>query len=241
MLSGAFKHGLIAQRVLDRVSRTGLVLDPYVLFREGVRPHQTEWPDLASEFSSSVLDASDLPAVAACVSRTEEQIRARLHKGHLCVVLKHGSRIAGYTWADSDEVNDAACDYELRPGEAYLYDAFIAPEFRGRGLAPYLRVESYRHLRQAGKHTFYSISDYFNSPAIRFKEKLNAEAIRVYLQIKLGDRQVGHWLLRDLERRRTRGAPSTDSAVSWRSSASGDQSRTGLKPGRTPPPTTDRR
>jgi len=42
-----------------------------------------------------------------------------------------------------------------------------------------MRVESYRHLRQAGRHTFYSISDYFNSPAIRFKEKLNAEAIRL--------------------------------------------------------------
>lgn len=218
MLSGAFKHGLVAQRVLDRVSRTGLVLDPYILFREGARPHQTDWPELASEFSSSVLAASDLSAVAACVSRTEEQIQARLEKGHLCIVLKHGSRIAGYTWADFDEVNDAACDYELRPGEAYLYDAFIASEFRGRGLAPYLRVESYRHLRLAGKQTFYSISDYFNSPAIRFKQKLNAEAIRVYLQVKLGDRKVGHWLLRDLERRGTRTAPAADQrAGRWRS------------------------
>lgn len=209
MLPDALKHGLFAQRVLDRLGRTGLVLDPYILFREGVRPHQTDWPGLASEFSSNTLDASDMSAVAACVSRTEEQIQARLLKGHLCIVLKHGSRIAGYTWADFDEVNDAACDYELRPGEAYLYDAFVAREFRGRGLAPYLRVESYRHLRLAGKHTFYSISDYFNSPAIRFKEKLNAEAIRVYLQVKLGDRQIAHWLLRDFERR---GRPTARSA-----------------------------
>lgn len=209
-LVDAFRHGLFAQHVLDRIGRTGLVFDPYILFREGVRPHQTDWPELAAEFSSGVLDEADLPAVAACVSRTEAQIQSRLQKGHLCIVLKQGPRIAGYTWADFDEVNDAACDYELRPGEAYLYDAFIARDFRGRGLAPYLRVESYRHLRLAGKHTFYSISDYFNSPAIRFKEKLNADAIRLYLQVKLGERQVAHWLLRDVERRKPRIAPSAD-------------------------------
>lgn len=204
------RHGLVAQRVIGRLDRVGLTLDPYILFREGARPHQTDWPGLASEFPSSVLVASDIAAVAACDSRTEEHIQARLDKGHLCIVLKHGTHIAGYTWADFDEVNDAACDYELGPGEAYLYDAFIAPEFRGRGLAPYMRVESYRHLRQAGRHTFYSISDYFNSPAIRFKEKLNAEAIRLYLRIKLGGRQVGQWLLRDYEQRRARSAPAVD-------------------------------
>ena len=98
-------------------------------------------------------------------------------------------------------MNDSACDYELGPGEAYLYDAFIAPDFRGRSLAPYMRAESYKHLRRVGRHTFYSISDYFNSPAIKFKEKLNAEAIRLYLQIKLGGREIGQWMLRDYESR----------------------------------------
>ncbi len=202
------QHGLIGQRVIERLNRVGVTVDPYILWREGVQqPHQTDWPGLAEEFPSSVLDASDIAAVAACVSRTEEQIRGRLDKGHQCIVLKTGERIAGYSWADFDGVNDAACDYEIGPGEAYLYDAFIAPEFRGRGLAPYMRVECYRHLRHAGRHTFFSISDYFNSPAIKFKKKLNAEAIRLYLRIKLGDRQIGNWLLRDYEERPVRPAP----------------------------------
>lgn len=202
------RHDLLMQRVLERLERMGANINPYVLFREGVHlPEKTDWPELAKEFPSSVLVATDIPAVAACVSRTEEQIQDRLQKGHLCIVLKNGTHIAGYAWADLDEVNDMACDYELRPGEAYLYDAFIAPEFRGRGLAPYMRVESYRHLRRAGRHTYYSISDYFNSPAIRFKQKLNAETIRLYLHIKLGGYQVGQWLLRDYEERRARRAP----------------------------------
>ena len=205
----AVRHELVMQRVLERLERVGVFINPYVLFREGVRlPGTTDWPELAREFPSSLLVAADIPAVAACVSRTEEQIQDRLGKGHLCIVLKNGERIAGYAWADLDEVNDMACDYELRAGEAYLYDAFIAPEFRGRSLAPYMRVESYRHLHRAGRHTYYSISDYFNTPAIRFKQKLNAEAIRLYLHIKLGGHQIGQWLLRDYEQRPTPRAPS---------------------------------
>jgi len=168
-----------------------------------VQPYQTDWPRLTYEFPSNVLGGPDIAAVAACVSwGTVERIQARLNKGHLCIVVKSGERIAGYTWADFDEVNDLACDYELGPDEAYLYDAFIAPEFRGRSLAPYMRVECYRHLRHAGRHTFYSISDFFNSPAIKFKQKLNAETIRLYLRIELGGRQIGQWLLRDYERTR---------------------------------------
>ncbi len=208
-LLNTVRHDLVAQRLLERLDRVGVFINPYVLFREGVRlPDKTAWPELAKEFPSSELVAADIPAVAACVSRTEAQIQDRLRKGHICIVLKHGERIAGYAWADLDEVNDMACDYELHAGEAYLYDAFIAPEFRGRGLAPYMRVESYRHLHRAGRHTYYSISDYFNSPAIRFKHKLNAEAIRLYLHIGLGGHQIGQWLLRDYEQGPTRRAPT---------------------------------
>ena len=207
-MPNAVRHGLVTQRVIERLRGVGVNLNPYLLFREGVRPHQIDWPELALEFPSCVLDAPDMAAVANCVPwSTPERIQARLDKGHLCILLKHGERIAGYTWADFHEVNDSACDYELHPGEAYLYDAFIAPEFRGRSLAPYMRAESYRHLRDAGRHTFYSISDYFNAPAIKFKEKLNAEAIRLYLQIKLGRRQIGQWLLRDYEESRISSVP----------------------------------
>jgi hypothetical protein len=211
MLS-SFKHGLVTQRVLDRLRLMGVVIHPYYLFREGVRPHQTNWPEIAREFPSFLLDPVDIPEVAACRRwNTVDEIRSRLDKGHLCIVLKSGGRIAGYTWADLNEVNDSACRYALVAGEAYLYDAFISPEFRGRKLAPYLRAESYKQLRQLGRHTFYSISQCFNAPAIKFKEKLNAEVIRLYLQIKLGRRAVGHWLLRDYERNDGKPATATRS------------------------------
>jgi ribosomal protein S18 acetylase RimI-like enzyme len=115
------------------------------------------------------------------------------------VVIKHEGQIAGYTWADLDEVNDSTCNYELQPGEAYLYDAYIVPEYRGRALAPLLRIECYKHLQQSDMHTYYSVSDYVDTPAINFKKKLNAEFIKLYLQIKVGSRELGHWLLKEYD------------------------------------------
>ena len=52
-----------------------------------------------------------------------------------------------------------------------------------------MRAESYKHLRQMRRHTFYSTSECFNTPAIRFKEKLNADVVRLYLHIKIGRRE----------------------------------------------------
>ncbi len=208
----ALKHRLVIHHAILRLRRIGIHFQPYFLFREGVRPHAAAWPELALEFPSSVLNAADTTDVASIAAfdswRTVEHVHARLEKGHLCILLKNNGRIAGFTWADLDEVNDSVCDYGLRPGETYLYDAFTAPQFRGRNLAAYMRVESYNHLRRIGRNTFYSISECFNTPAIKFKERLNADRARLYLQIKIGRRVLGHWELKDYDRRRTKAAAS---------------------------------
>jgi ribosomal protein S18 acetylase RimI-like enzyme len=197
-VKNAIKHGLLMQRVVERLRRIGVDFNPYWLFREGVRAHRTEWPHLANEFPSSVLAERDAAAISTCTAwNTEKVVRNRLKRGDLCIVLKHNGEIAGYTWADLQRVSDAACNFPLERDEAYLYDAYIAPQFRGRGLAPYMRSECYKHLRATGRYCFYSISDFFNKPAIRFKRKLNAEMVRLYLQIKLGGRPLGQWVLRE--------------------------------------------
>lgn len=194
----ALQHGLVMQRLVEKLRRVGLDFNPYWLFREGVQPHQTEWPELERDFPSSVLDTADIPKLAACTAwNTASLVRARLARGDLCIVIKHGDEIAGYTWADLKSVSDSACNFPLGPDEAYLYDAYIAPQHRGRSLAPYMRAECYRHLRAAGRRAFYSVSDFFNTPAIKFKRKLNAEVVRLYLQIKLGRRPLGQWVLRE--------------------------------------------
>jgi GNAT superfamily N-acetyltransferase len=186
------------QRIIRQLRRVGLDINLYYLVREGVQAPDMVWPDLAVDFSSALITLEDLSAVAAFTDWvTVKGLQDRLDKGHLGVVLKDGDQVAGYAWADFDEVNDIDCDYVLQPGEAYLYDAFIAPDYRGHGLASNLRFECYKRLRRAGKHTFYSISSYFNTPAIRFKQKLQAEFIRLYLRLKVGGHVVCQCVLKD--------------------------------------------
>ena len=197
-LGDSLRYGLLMQRIVRRLRGVGLDINLYYLIREGVQAPDMVWPGLAVDCSSALITPEDLSTVAAFTDWvTVEGLQDRLNKGHLGVVLKHGDQVAGYAWADFDEVNDVDCDYVLQPGEAYLYDAFIAPDYRGRGLASYLRIECYKRLRRAGKHTFFSVSSYFNKPAIRFKQKLQAEIIRLYLQLKVGGHEVCHCVLKD--------------------------------------------
>jgi hypothetical protein len=59
---------------------------------------------------------------------------------------------------------------------------------RGKNLAPYLRYKSYEILKELGRDKIYSASDSFNSPAIRFKEKLNAKKLKLILFVKIFNR-----------------------------------------------------
>lgn len=65
--------------------------------------------------------------------------------------------------------------FRLKEDEAYLNFMYTYNEFRGQNLAPYLRYHCYKMLEKENKLKLYSISEYFNKPAINFKEKLKAK------------------------------------------------------------------
>ena len=64
---------------------------------------------------------------------------------------------------------------QLKSDEAYLWNMYTMESFRGMNIAPYLRYKSYEVLKGMGRDKLYSISEYFNTPAIKFKLKLNAK------------------------------------------------------------------
>lgn len=199
-LTTTLRFGLTTQRLLGRLRTLGLVISPYYLFRERVPDDPPPAP--GAGFRSELLRRDELDSAAACTTwGSVREFAGRLDRGHVCVALKHRTAdgresIAGYTWADLNEINDAACRAPLAEDEAYLYDAFVAEAHRGRALAPHLRYCCYQVLRSQGREHFYSVSDYFNTPAIRFKLKLGAEVARVGLQVELFGRGPWHWILR---------------------------------------------
>lgn len=194
----SIRHGLFWHHALTKLKNFGIVIDPYYLVREGaplVEPDDRH--RLPDGFEVRQLENGDIVAVQQLTQwATPAEVERRSNLGHVCLVLRSGDHIAGYTWADPHRCHEAVCPYELKDGEAYLYDAFVADEFRGGGLASRMRYASYVQLRELGVHSFVSISDFFNSASIKFKRRLGAQPMELYLHLALFGRDIGNWRLR---------------------------------------------
>jgi len=64
-----------------------------------------------------------------------------------------------------------------------LFGAYTDPSYRGQNLAPLMRLNCYAALRAIGRDTIFSYTDYSNTVARRFKQKLGAvdESLRVHV------------------------------------------------------------
>lgn len=93
-----------------------------------------------------------------------------LSQGRQCLGVKYIDDFSGLMWFDLSRCFDPLYRVEMKNGEAYLFQMKILESFRGRGIAPRLRCESYRILNRLGVNKFYSLSDYFNSSSLNFKK-----------------------------------------------------------------------
>jgi hypothetical protein len=105
--------------------------------------------------------------------------------GVKCYALRHGSQIACMTSFNFVECASKFLPRRMKENEVYCFDMFTMKPYRGRNLAPYLRYKAMQAVEALGKDTFYSISDYLNPPAIRFKKKMHAEFLELHLYVAL--------------------------------------------------------
>ena len=188
MLWGKIKeasaHGLLSHELLKKVGKLGVNIDLFYLVSEGDFSCSQQWLDSFQDYTLCILDRDDMELIAADHPWDNlDGLRARIDKGHICIGLKYGDDVVAFTWADLEECNHVPLRFAMADNEAYLYDAFTMPRFRGKGLAPYMRYQCYQHLRSIGRERYYSISQYFNTSSIQFKQKLNAGFDKLYLSI----------------------------------------------------------
>ncbi|MGB5203659.1 MAG: hypothetical protein WBN63_05670 [Eudoraea sp.] len=86
--------------------------------------------------------------------------------------------------------------FNLKENEAYLFDMYTFEAHRGKNLAPYLRYQSYLMLKDIGRDKIYSITQYFNKSSKRFKKKLNARNLQLYINIIIFKKYQHHFVLR---------------------------------------------
>lgn len=179
------RYGLILQGIRNRLGRIGLVFLPYYWVREGegdcLQPGIRGNPE---GYSLVFLEEEDIKSMEVKkLGYPEEKMLDDLRSGKKCIGLKHKGLVAAFMWI---ELNDFVFKYKvfrIKANEAYLFNMHTMEQFRGRNLAPYLRYHSYEILKKTGRDTFYSISEYLNASTIKFKKKLNARHLELYLHI----------------------------------------------------------
>jgi hypothetical protein len=176
---------------IDALSQAGLRIEPYHLFLEG----SAGAPPIGRALENhevGFLGTEDMPEITAIAGRnfSHDEMLARLREGKRCLGIKHEGRIVAFTWCSF-----TACQFEndrlfpLHDDEAYLFDAYTLEAYRGHDLAPLMRYRCYQELAKIGRTRCFSVTVLFNLPAMRFKKKLNAKVVELWVLIEI----FGRW------------------------------------------------
>ncbi|NIO28554.1 MAG: GNAT family N-acetyltransferase [Candidatus Latescibacteria bacterium] len=194
-----FLYGLVLLTFQDRFESIGINIRPYYWMMEGLGDIALpEFKDNPDDYSFEFFGAEEMRMLGATEERRgkEEEYNSWLKEGKKCFGVKRRGQIIAYTWIDFDEIRHFGNNYRLKDNEAYLFHMYTMKEYRGKDMAAYLRFECYRALREMGRSSFYSMSEVFNTPAIKFKRKLNANFVKLCVYIHLFKRFHWNWVIR---------------------------------------------
>ena len=198
-ISNKFKYGLVLQAIRNQLVRFGIVITPFYWVQEGI--NCTKVPEIKgafSDFTVEFLEAKDFKIIDENVhGYSEALLLGDLREGNLCLGLKHNDEIASFMWINLKECSFTPIKKPLKVDEAYLTSMHTIESFRGNNLAPYLRYKSYEILKKMGHDKIYSVSEYFNSSAIKYKKKLDAKNLKLVLYIQLFKRLEWSFTLRE--------------------------------------------
>ena len=195
----AVKHKMLIHHLLYYLSRAGIKITMFFWIEESIgNSPEVELNDNLENYSFEFLRPDNIKEISWLKTKqsVEERVN-RLEGGDKCLGVKYKGEIIGYTWAELCKCSDVFYKTELKDNEAYLRDMHIIRSFRGKNIAPYLRIKCYKALMKMGYDTCYSISDYFNTPSIKFKKKLNAKFLTLSLYVNMFKKFGWTWKLKE--------------------------------------------
>jgi GNAT superfamily N-acetyltransferase len=163
--------------LLDVLAKFGIYIQPFYFIQEGLyEGMDREFADRFSDFSFRYLDKRDMKNIASQVERNVplKQLLSHLEKGRRCFGCLVGDELVAFSWFNLDTCTYPGYNFRLAYDEAYLFDAYTFPQYRGRGIAPYVRYRLYKELEALGRTNLLSVSERYNKPAVQFKLKLKA-------------------------------------------------------------------
>ncbi len=187
-LRGRLRYGLLIQELLDRLVRCRIIVYPYFVVQEPGGPDAAAPIDPRARFR--MLRADDVDEVVRVLAgRISRDFFLELLTRAECLGVFHEGKLAGYTWARLDTVpipEGLGCSvFDLLADEAYLFDMYVAPAYRGLRLAGSLREAMRNELIRRGRTRFFSLTLAFNRASRRFKQRLGAREVELRIQLRL--------------------------------------------------------
>ncbi|MDN3641648.1 hypothetical protein QWY87_02975 [Lutimonas halocynthiae] len=182
-----FQYGTVLYSILYQCKKLGIEISPYYLEKEfDTECKEPVIRDIKSNYKFRIFDEFDILQLSkkGYILNENEKIK-RLNDGQMCVGLINGSYYSTFMWIELSKVSERTECISLKKNQAFLIGMKTIEKYRGKNLAPYLRFKAYLLLMNMGINEFYSFSDYFNTPSIKFKKKLNSRhmALRVYIEV----------------------------------------------------------
>jgi len=195
-----FRYGLIFLVIRDYLKKLGIEITPFYWMEETIPDKiQVNLEDDLNDYAFSFFGPEEIEAICKLPERefiSEERITKIFNKGKKCYGAHCKGEIAAFTWFDLEECNTKFYVAPMKNNEAYLFDMYVLKAFRGKNLAPILRYKIYTILKELGRDTCYSVTECFNTPSRKFKEKLNARYIFLGLHINLFKKYKRGWILK---------------------------------------------
>ncbi len=131
---------------------------------------------VVDELAQEQFDALTEVARAAVIERLElDEIycREKWRRGDIAVLAQLGGRPAGLAWCARAAVMVPEIGREVRPGtsECYIHDVFVAPDARGKNVAPAMLEDLARRLRQRDVYRAWALIHPANVASTRAFEK----------------------------------------------------------------------
>jgi len=187
-IKSLFKYKIFVKTVLERLALKGIKIQPYYLVLEQLlQDIDPIFDNGYEEYTCGYLAYEDMEEVSNCRNwcHPAEFYIDRMKSSQKCFGVKYKGSLAAFVWIDVKECNFKGEKFKLKNNEAYFYDQWTVDKYRGKKIASYIRLQCYRALNREGRNVFFSISEVFNKPAIKFKQRLGAKNIKIGIYIEL--------------------------------------------------------
>ncbi|MCP5007387.1 MAG: hypothetical protein GY941_26130 [Planctomycetes bacterium] len=193
----ALRFGMLFFRLQKWLGRIGIQINPYYWVEEGVGNYSPpRLIDNSEDYSFAFFGREEMKFLDQLPQYSEDMLLSRLKNGKICFGVKYRGQVASFMWIDFDSCIYFRNKLLLNSHEAYLFEMVTLESFRGKNIAPNLRYQAYKELKAIGRNTFYSVSELFNSPSIRFKEKLKARVRWLAVDITVFNKYHWHKILK---------------------------------------------